>query len=86
MPKFKDWLLVGISTQLHQEIFGFDEVLYDSEPYFVETGLIQSSLIRLGFMSVIPSSQIIGTIGHIPEDLLNTLLKRLADYILQPAV
>lgn len=85
MPGFKDWLLVGISTQLHQEIPGFDEVLYDDEPHFVETGLLRSSLIRLGFMSVIPSSQIVGTIGYIPEELLNKLLRRLADYISKSA-
>lgn len=29
MPRFNDWLLVGISTQLHQEVPGFDEILYD---------------------------------------------------------
>lgn len=83
MPRFNDWLLVGISTQLHQEVPGFDEILCDDEPYFVDTGLLQSSLIRLGFLAVIPSRQIVGTIGHIPARLLITLQKRLGDFISQ---
>ncbi len=31
MPRFGDWLVCGVSSQLHQEVPGFDEVIVPGE-------------------------------------------------------
>ena len=49
MPPYRDVLVCGISTQLHQEVKGFDEVVDQTDSDFAATGLRTTSLIRLGF-------------------------------------
>ena len=34
MPPFGDWLVCGLSTQLHQEVVGFDETIEPSHSDF----------------------------------------------------
>ena len=82
MPPFNDWLVCGISTQLHQECKGFDFVILNTDVIFSQTGLKGSSLTRLGFLDVIPVSSIPGSIGNIDSVTLKLLLKRLANHIL----
>ena len=81
MPPFNDWLLCGISTQLQQKVDGFDQFLQDNAHYFPQTGLQRTSLIRLGFLAVVPKIQIVGSIGEIPDELLKVLLQTLSDFI-----
>lgn len=81
MPPFNDWLLCGISSQLQQKVDGFDRILESDDAFFPQTGLQRTSLIRLGFLAVVPSSQIVGSIGEIPDELLRELLQVLSDYI-----
>jgi mRNA interferase MazF len=83
MPGYNDFLVCGISTQLHHKINDFDELLDERDIYFVKTGLRQSSIIRLAFLAVIPSGKIPGKIGWIETDLHKDLLKRLANYLTQ---
>lgn len=52
MPPFGDWLVCRVSTQLHQEVLDFDEVIEPSHDDFVASGLKAPSLIRLGFLAV----------------------------------
>jgi mRNA interferase MazF len=54
-PPHKDFLLAGISTQLHQEVKGFDEIVSSSDPDFAASGLKSESLIRLGFWRSYPA-------------------------------
>ena len=61
MPPFQDALICGISTQLQQEVKGFDEIVGRQDPDFALSGLVQDSLIRLGFLAVIPKHKILGT-------------------------
>lgn len=84
MPPFSDWLLCGISSQLHQKVEDFDELIEESAPYFLETGLKTASLIRLGFVATIPSRQIVGSIGKIPSSLHSMLLERLCNHLRMP--
>ena len=56
MPGFGDLLVCGISTQLHQEIAGFDEILLSSDDDFKRSGLKAASLIRLGFLATFQSA------------------------------
>jgi len=56
MPPFQDMLVCGISTQLHQEVKDFDETIAPTDDDFVESSLREKSLIRLGFLTVVPQS------------------------------
>jgi mRNA interferase MazF len=42
-----DWLICMISSQLSQEVAGFDEVISEKDTDFVKSGLKQTSLIAL---------------------------------------
>jgi mRNA interferase MazF len=59
VPPYKDFLVCGVSTQLHQQVKGFDEIISASDSDFSASGLRVESLIRLGFLAVIPRSSII---------------------------
>lgn len=77
MPGYGDFLVCGISSQLRQAIPKFDEVLISNQI----NGLKVTSVIRLGFLAVVPAKQVIKIIGQVPDTLYNTLLQRLADYL-----
>jgi mRNA interferase MazF len=81
LPRFHDYLVCGISTQLHQNIQNFDEILKEDDPYFDETGLRKTSLVRLFFLAVVPDDRIAGAIGKVPTSLLKDLCNRLASFI-----
>lgn len=83
MPPFNDWLVAGISTQLHQEVKGFDWLLLEGDPAFDATRLKASSLIRLGFLDVVEERGIPGVIGSVGKSTVEGLLKRLADYLVK---
>jgi len=79
MPPFNDWLVAGISTQLHQEVKGFDLVILKTDSLYSRTGLKDSSLVRLGFLDVVAEAELKGAIGELPIDKVNLLLQRLSD-------
>jgi len=80
-PPYKDFLVCGVSTQLRQEVKGFDEIISRSHPDFPTTGLKSDSLIRLGFLAVLPRSNIAGSIGSISSERHKKLLRTLAEYL-----
>jgi len=82
MPPYNDWLVAGVSTQLHQEVAGFDFVIKDTDTGFSATRLKASSLIRLGFLDVTEEKSFRGTIGTIDTKTVKLLLERLANYLL----
>ena len=77
MPTYDDFLVCGISTQLHQEIKDFDATLEAN----AQTNLKSKSLIRLSFLAVLPSKELVKTIGAIDTALHNLLLNRLSEYL-----
>lgn len=83
MPPFNDALVCGISPQLHQQVAGFDEIITQQDAEFSTSGLVSDSLIRLGFLALIPRSQIIGSIGSITSARHKRLLTNLSDYLLK---
>ncbi len=83
MPPFDDALVYGISTQLHQEVKGFDAVIISGDGDFVSSGLVADSLVRLGFLAVIPWIKIVGSIGSISSERHKMLLKNLSAYLIQ---
>lgn len=83
MPPFQDALVCGISTQLQQEVVGFDEIIRKQDGDFVNSGLVAESLIRLGFLAIIPRNKIIGSIGSIDKARHARLLTNLSDYLVK---
>ena len=83
MPPYRDLLVCGVSTQLHQEVKGFDEVVDQNDSDFAATGLRTTSLIRLGFLAVLPRTTIIGSIGSVSPERHKRLLTRLSDYLIK---
>ena len=83
MPPFRDVLICGVSTQLRQVVKDFDEIIFQSDADFGSSGIREDSLIRLGFLAVVPRSKIAGTIGSISEDRHKRLLQKLSAYLVQ---
>jgi len=83
MPPYRDVLVCGISTQLHREVKGFDETVQTTHADFAVSGLRTASLIRLGFLAVLPRNAVIGSIGSISTERHRRLLKRLSDYLIR---
>ncbi len=54
MPPYRDLLVCGISTQLRQRVQGLDEIISPADDDFGQSGLISESLIRVGFITVLP--------------------------------
>jgi mRNA interferase MazF len=81
MPPFNDALVCGVSTQLHQQVAGFDETITQRDADFASSGLLADSLIRLGFLSVVPRSRIAGSIGSVSAARRQRPLKNLSDYL-----
>ena len=82
LPPFNDFLVCGISSQIKQEVTGFDYVINPESRSFQQTGLRQVSLIRLGFLATVPSNKIPGSIGTIDNSLRRELISRLAKHLL----
>jgi mRNA interferase MazF len=83
MPPYKDYLVCGISTQLHQQVKDFDEIISLSDADFSSSGLKSESLVRLGFLAVLPHSRIVGSIGSISPERHKRLLKTLSGYLMK---
>ena len=83
LPAYRDLLVCGISTQLHQEVKDFDQVISRSDSDFAASGLKSDSLIRLSFLAVLPRRDIIGSIGSISRERHHLLLKTLSDYLIE---
>ena len=81
MPPYQDLLVCGVSTQLHQYVKDFDEIISPADADFKSSGLLSESLIRLGFLAVLPRHRILGSIGTISSERHNRLLRKLSDYL-----
>jgi mRNA interferase MazF len=83
MPPFRDVLVCGVSTQLRQAAKDLDEVISPSDEDFASSGLKEESLIRLGFLVVVPRNKIAGSIGSISSERHKHLLQRLSEYLVR---
>ncbi|OGU39607.1 MAG: transcriptional regulator [Ignavibacteria bacterium GWB2_35_12] len=82
LQKYDDYLVCGISSNIHQYVEGFDEIILKNHAEFDSTGLKNDSVIRLGYLTVIPNEGINGAIGKISNELHRLLLKRLSNYLI----
>lgn len=83
LPPYQDFLVCGVSTQLHQKVEDFDEIISPTDSDFSPSGLKSESLIRLGFLAVLPRSSAIGSIGSISSERHKRLLKTLSNYLVK---
>lgn len=81
LPPFGDWLVCGVSTQVHQSVADFDELIAARDPEFANTGLKAASIIRLGFLAVLPETALLGTIGTISRERHHRLLVNLCRHL-----
>ena len=81
MPSYRDLLVCGVSTQLHQYVENFDEIISPADADFKSSGLRAKSLIRLGFLAVLPRHRVLGSIGSISAERHKRLLRKLSDYL-----
>ena len=81
MPLYRDLLVCGVSTQLHQYVKDFDEIISPADADFKSSGLRSKSLIRLSFLAVLPRHRVLGSIGSISAERHKRLLRKLSDYL-----
>src|SRR3954469_12393156 len=81
MPPFDDWLVCGVSTQLHHLVPDLDELITAADLDFKTSGLKTASLIRLGFVATLSARRLLGSLGAISEERHQRLLQRLAEYL-----
>ena len=78
---FGDYMVCGISSQLHQEMPDWDERLTASDDDFAASGLKVPSVIRLNWLAAINPSASVGTLGSIASERLARLRRRLAAHL-----
>ena len=78
---FDDWLLRMISSQLHQELSGLDEIISEADTDFHSSGLKTIGLIRVTRLAVVSSDVLLGSIGEINPRRLRRIKGRLARWI-----
>jgi mRNA interferase MazF len=83
LPPYKDFLVCGVSTQLDKEVKGFDDLISATDDDFESSGLRMTSLVRMGFLAVLPSRRIVGSIGSISQSRRKRLLAALSKYLTQ---
>ncbi len=81
LPPFADWLVCGVSTQLHLAVAGFDDIIDPSQADFRPSGLKAASVIRLGFLAVLPADQFLGILGAVSRERHQRMLQRLASFL-----
>jgi mRNA interferase MazF len=81
LPGFGDWLVCGVSRQLHQFVGGFDEQVSATDSDLGLSGLTGPSLIRLSFLQSVPLSAIMGRIGAISAERHRRLLTNLSRHL-----
>ncbi len=81
LPPFGDWLVCGVSTQVQQRVADFDELIAPTDPESANTGLKAASIIRLGFLAVLPETAMLGAIGSISRERHQRLLVNLCHHL-----
>ena len=79
--RYNDWLICMISTQLDQEISGFDEMIAANDSDFAESGLKALSLIRISRLAVVNGDILLGTIGQIDNLRLIRIKQNLSQWL-----
>lgn len=76
-----DWLVCMITSQLHQAVAGFDEVITPSDGDYGQSGLKVSSLFRIGRLAVVESALVEGILGAVSPERVRRVRQRLGDWL-----
>ena len=79
--QFEDWLICMISSQLGQEIFGFDERVAVSDPDFISSGLRVASVIRIARLAVVEEAVLRGAMGKVAPERVARIKSKLGQWI-----
>lgn len=79
--QYNDWIICMISSQLHQEIPNFDEVITPTDSDFQQSGLKLASVIRISRLAVVNGDVLLGKLGQIDTQRLSRIKQRLANWI-----
>ena len=83
VPPYGDFLVCGVSSQVQQEVVGFDYVIGSGSPDFGGSGLKINSVVRLGFLAVLPEAYFVGKIGSVSDVTVAMLRQRLGEFLLK---
>jgi mRNA interferase MazF len=83
LPGFGDFLVCGVSSQIHQAQDGFDQIVASTDDFFDATGLQVTSVIRLNFLATLPPRRMTRHLGQIPSHVLGVLQSTLAAHLKQ---
>lgn len=78
---YEDWLICMISSQVHQRIDGFDELIEKDDRDFARSGLKVTSVIRIGRLAVVEGEMLAGRIGTISTERMTRIRGKLAEWI-----
>ncbi|MFZ6021512.1 MAG: type II toxin-antitoxin system PemK/MazF family toxin [Chloroflexota bacterium] len=81
--RFDDWLICMISSQTHQYVAGFDEIIQQHDDDFEESGLKTTSVIRVGRLAVVSGEILLGAIGEISSERLHLIKQHLSDWLFE---
>ena len=79
--QYNDCIICMISSQLHQAIPDFDEVITPTDSDFQQSGLKLASVIRIGRLAVVNSDVILGKLGQIDTQRLSRIKQRLVKWL-----
>jgi mRNA interferase MazF len=78
-----DWLVCMISSQLHQHIPEFDELVREDDADFANSGLKISSVVRVSRLAVVHGAILLGAIGQVAPERLQRVKRRLAEWLVK---
>jgi mRNA interferase MazF len=78
---YDDWLVCMISSKLHQEVQGFDDVIAADDADFAPSGLKGASVFRIARLAVVTDELMLGGIGEISEARLARIRTSVANWI-----
>ena len=80
MKPFGDFLVCGVSSQA-QQACELDEIIGPQDVDYRTSGLKAASVIRLGYLAVLPRTRFKGRIGGVFRERRTRLVNRLAEYL-----
>jgi len=81
VPPYGDLLVFGVSSQLHQAVAGFDELMQPEDEDFATSGLRVTSVLRLAYLLTLPRHQVEGTLGSVAAERHRRILQRLSAFL-----
>ena len=79
--RYEDWLVCMVSSQLRNEVSGFDEVIREADQDFARSGLKVPSVLRISRLAVVASGVLVGATGEISPERLRRIRARLAQWV-----